>query len=582
MGGLGSAFGFSVLGSNYRKIDTNVASSLASPGSVQDQIDSVASNGGGIVELESGTTYTPQSTWIVREGVTLDFAGAKVVMDSNIDVMLVAPGGSVDQPHVDTRPVSGYDSVVFSFDTEDSRWPSETPRHYKVEYDTWVRRGYYLGSDGEGTLYYFHQNDNSHYVGEIDLFCHAAGGDTVADFYSEGDGFLNSVRINGYYENFRRYIYMRGSGDILANHFGMDIQPQAFGSDIADVFWEIGPDADRALTNIYEGMLWDINGFDDAVWYIGAGDRNRIHNQISFAWESNYIQNPAGAKNCLYTVESTGRKINADAPGDDLFEARVNGSTGELYYRDMNGGKHTVNSDSGETDSTPSYTDADSAPDGLVYYNETSTDVEYKESDGTVLSLSGSSTSDSRSNDSTLRVDDFESGSLDSYRGDTNGFEVVSNAAYSGSYGLKADGKYDTLYSVSGLSNYPSAGDTIRGRVKFVENDCTTSFKFGYQSADSDANTYELAMKSLGYRFNLEKSLNGSLTTLGASNWQGSHAEWLTFEISWATDGSIAATLSDADGNTVASISASDTAFTEGGIGIYNDGTVHWDDIELV
>jgi len=575
-----------MMGSNQGKLDPDLTTALASPGTVQDQIDSVASNGGGVVELESGTTYTPQSTWVVREGVTLDFAGAKVVMDSNIDVMLVAPGGSVDQPHVDTRPVSGYDSVVFNFDTEDSRWPSETPRYYKVEYDTWVRRGYYQGTDGEGTLFYFHQNDNAHYVGEIDLFCHADGGDTVADFHSEGEGFINSVRIDGYYEDFRRYIYMRGPGDILANYFRMDIQPQAFGSDIADVFWEIAPDADRALTNIYEGMLWDINGFDDAVWYIGNGDRNRIRNQISFAWDSSYIQNPAGAKNCLYTVEPTGRKINAAAPGEDLFEARVNSSTGELYYRDMNGGKHTVSSDGGAS-STPSYTDAESAPEGVVYYNETSTDVEYKESDETVLTLTESGTTDSTSDGSTsdgstLVVDDFESGSLDAYSGDTHGFAAGSTAAYSGSYGLEADGKYDTLYSVSGLSNYPSAGDTIRGRVKFAENDCTTSFKFGYQSAGSDADTYELAMKSLGYRFDLGKSVDGSSTTLVGSDWDGSHGEWLTFEISWATDGSIAATLSDADGNTVASVSASDTTFTEGGIGIYNDGTVYWDDFELL
>jgi len=126
-----------------------------------------------------------------------------------------------------------------------------------------------------------------------------------------------------------------------------------------------------------------------------------------------------------------------------------------------------------------------------------------------------------------------------------------------------------TIYSNSGLENYPVRGDTIRHDYFQATDGAKSGFYFG---GDNPQNSYAVFVDRNG---ELELRLDrrndgGSIQTLDTSQISPPTGEFLTVEIVWGTP-TITAEVRDASGTTLTSVSADDSTFDSGGIGWAGD-----------
>lgn len=182
--------------------------------------------------------------------------------------------------------------------------------------------------------------------------------------------------------------------------------------------------------------------------------------------------------------------------------------------------------------------------------------------DGTVSLLGGNQT-----------LDSFEDG-ITSYGGDTSGFDINSTA-YDGSQSLEhLGGNSPAVISDTDVS--VAAGDTISWRVYLPSGDAGTSVMFGTQEESATETGYSIYLAdaedtSSSHKIVLRRWDDGSLTTLSEkTNINFPDTEWLRVEVDWQTDGRIDVTVFDAAGNTLTTISATDTTYSSGGIGFRN------------
>lgn len=216
-------------------------------------------------------------------------------------------------------------------------------------------------------------------------------------------------------------------------------------------------------------------------------------------------------------------------------------------------------------------------------------------------------------------IDDFEDADLvewdlaftsDSY---TDG---ISTNSYEGTYSFRQDGGANdgegARFSMpgDGLPRYPLTGSTFKYRIQY--NDTfgagstnfnmkkTTFFYFGVQSYTSGSNNlvdgYQILTvhdKDNPNLFGVNKRyIDGSFDVLQHDTgfaWPPSD-EWPVVTIDWGFDGSINVTLEDEAQSTVlASVSVTDTEYTDGGIGVaidragVDDGKMdcYWDIIHM-
>ncbi len=164
---------------------------------------------------------------------------------------------------------------------------------------------------------------------------------------------------------------------------------------------------------------------------------------------------------------------------------------------------------------------------------------------------------------SNVLIDDFEDGDTEEYYGDTGNFSVVSGTVFEGDGALYTNSNNKVLDSRSGLPTYLEAGDTFAVRLYHGDSNTGTSVRFGVQDAD---NFYRFLVRG-SQELELRKRVGGSSTILDnvPANWNA--GEWLRLEGRWFTDGTISGTLYDANGNALATVSGTDSNFTEGGIG---------------
>lgn len=271
----------------------------ASPGDVQGIIDRASQEPQSRVLLYPETVYETSSTWNVREGVTLDYNGAAVEHQQDVDVHEIHPGGCVERPMVDLRTVDGgFSSSVFTFDSRRHGFYGDHPNWY-------VRGGMTRGQLGDGTLYEFIQgNGKPIYFVHADHAVRNIG--TVVDMH-RGDAFgINGNRIYGLWYGFEVGIRMRNRSrpdrsvdNISGNHFDVIAQPQE-----SRILWDL----EAGHYNVLRGRLWDFSNYSDVLWRIhGDGAESRGGNILQWF--------PVGGDR-EQLVEEVGPRVFDDQLGD--------------------------------------------------------------------------------------------------------------------------------------------------------------------------------------------------------------------------------------------------------------------------
>lgn len=236
----------------------------AAPGQVADALAAGAeASGVARVELYPESVYRPQKPWVVENGVVLAYNGATVAPGADVDVHHVHPGGVVENARVNLRPVDGYSSSVFLFDSERfGFYGNENPWH--------VRGGFTRGRIGEGTLFEFAQG------GERAIyFVHVAHSvrniGTVVDMHRTDEYGINSCRVSGVWYGFERGIHMHNSrpvGDmtdnLAGNEFDVVVQP----AEETRILWDL----ERGSFNVLKGRFWDYGMYDDVMWRLHGDD----------------------------------------------------------------------------------------------------------------------------------------------------------------------------------------------------------------------------------------------------------------------------------------------------------------------
>ena len=179
-------------------------------------------------------------------------------------------------------------------------------------------------------------------------------------------------------------------------------------------------------------------------------------------------------------------------------------------------------------------------------------------------------------------VDTFEDGDLDEYQNDKDGGSAtISTQPAIDSQSLKLSGAryYDQkIRSQTGLNTYPEAGGRFSTKVYLTHSNEQAGVYFGTQSETSG---YNIFIDGSSSQVSIQKDggdLSSTNTTIPTD-------EWLTIEVEWGTGGTINAIVRDSDGNDIATVSATDTEYTSGGIGfeaINNDGSyeVYFDEMK--
>lgn len=176
--------------------------------------------------------------------------------------------------------------------------------------------------------------------------------------------------------------------------------------------------------------------------------------------------------------------------------------------------------------------------------------------------------------------DDFESGNLDGYgpagAGDTaeegGSFNITSDS-YEGNYGLNA-----TVYGESGdlviVNNStgiiaPDPGDTFGYRIKLKDPDVKRNgLVFGAQDNDDYYNVYITGSGSLQLNRVAHDRLGNNKLDMDTATVQNfTTNKWYFVYVEWYGNGTINAYAYNNNNVSVASVSANDTTFTDGGYG---------------
>lgn len=173
----------------------------------------------------------------------------------------------------------------------------------------------------------------------------------------------------------------------------------------------------------------------------------------------------------------------------------------------------------------------------------------------------------------TSLIDDFNDGDLVEYTDVSSGdgyVKLITSPTYEGSHAIEAGADADRARLASmpgdGLSYYPDPGDSWTYHVQHTSTgDAFARFHFGVQAATSDTDdSYVIEIGSSGLR--IRKWSAGSFNNLASASASYSTGVWYTIQVDWATDGTITATFEEDDGTQIATTSATDTDYTDGGV----------------
>jgi hypothetical protein len=175
-------------------------------------------------------------------------------------------------------------------------------------------------------------------------------------------------------------------------------------------------------------------------------------------------------------------------------------------------------------------------------------------------------------------LDSFEDGDISEYTGDTGDWSVAQDGdSYHDGHRLEMGGSFgdSIIISTSGLDYYPSQGDTFGTWCKTpYQNSRHHMFLFGVQDS---SNYYEVRYNTVVGGTNeilINKVEGGSSTTLASTTQvDPTFGKYENIEVAWGTDGSIDVTIYNVGAGAAdhATLSATDTTFTSGGIGFGAD-----------
>ncbi|MFD1570372.1 hypothetical protein [Halorubrum laminariae] len=202
-----------------------------------------------------------------------------------------------------------------------------------------------------------------------------------------------------------------------------------------------------------------------------------------------------------------------------------------------------------------------------------------------------------RSGDFGNVVDDFETGSLSAYRGDTGAFSVQSSVVYRGDYAAeitRTGGSAGGITSVSGLENYPKKGSEFSVKLRwdngrrvhpmfrFGLRDGYNYYGFGLDAHESESGDTEAI---------LQKLVDGTGTVMDSTRdldeLELYDGVWTEIRGVWRDDDTIAVKWLDDAGNELVSLQAVDSDHEgNSGIGIWSNHsgvsgscTTWWDEI---
>lgn len=162
-------------------------------------------------------------------------------------------------------------------------------------------------------------------------------------------------------------------------------------------------------------------------------------------------------------------------------------------------------------------------------------------------------------------LEDFESGDLTEYNGDTGQFSVQTGTVYEGTYALNGSG--NNRYSILNPNIDFSQGETIEFRNYRDDKDWRMGIHFGVQDPTQipPNDSYTLMTGAPG--FDLYKGANNSGTKLAETSITKEVGAWGRWEIDWRTNGDMVCTVEDSGGGQLAQITGNDTTWTTGNIG---------------
>lgn len=180
-------------------------------------------------------------------------------------------------------------------------------------------------------------------------------------------------------------------------------------------------------------------------------------------------------------------------------------------------------------------------------------------------------------------IEDAEHFDGSNYTGNTSQFSQNSTTVKQGSFSIRGltSGTEHRIVSTSGLDKYPDQGDTWQlwvntGEANFLRTE------FAVQDAD---NLYSIVLGANSDDLILRERASGSETALDSATVTELAANtWFQIQVDWGTNNDINVTLLNESGGQLATISANDGTFTDGGIGfalntpgIETDADAFWD-----
>ena len=182
----------------------------------------------------------------------------------------------------------------------------------------------------------------------------------------------------------------------------------------------------------------------------------------------------------------------------------------------------------------------------------------------------------------TVIIDDFESGGISNYGGDTSEVSVQTSTVYEGTYALANDtGSTASITSTSGLNAYPSQGDTFTWRTIIDSGFAGGLFAVQSEAGDSSLSGYLVHAGS--DTINIQRNDSGTYTKLNETTGLTiPTSAWVQFEVTWLSDGSIDVVLYDDAGSEITTLSATDTTYTSGGVGWRTDNANQYQDYMVI
>ena len=182
-------------------------------------------------------------------------------------------------------------------------------------------------------------------------------------------------------------------------------------------------------------------------------------------------------------------------------------------------------------------------------------------------------------------VEDFErENPLDDYGGDVGDFSITQTNPFEGDNALFVqDNDGVSIASTTGLDTYPQRGDVFSCRLR-VENTTPNAYIMWATQEEVGASSstgYAMAIALTNDTFRLTRFDDGSRTIIDTTDVSDGipKDEYLTCRVTnWDDSGNIAAELmqgeeigQEQEGTELATVSATDTNYTSGGIGFFFD-----------